>query len=167
MDCCNHHCSLQSHLGGGAQWIAPESCNPARSYQQLPIHPKHINRINEDILLFLYIFCFRNQGQGPYKTHRCKLGLFSIFVSEMEKISFSIGLKPKIREGHLTLVVQRCLEWDALWKRTTFWASAAGKDREKKHSPGFQTTHRTQQTQIPTELSSQQPKLSLLKAAGC
>lgn len=53
---------------------------------------------------------------GPCKTHRCKLGLFSVFVSEVEKVSFATGLKPRIGEGHLTAVVQRRLEGDALQK---------------------------------------------------
>lgn len=35
----------------------------------------------------------------------------------MEKVSFATGLKPRIGEGHLTPVVQRRLEGDALQKK--------------------------------------------------
>lgn len=127
LDCCNHHCSLQSHPGGGAQWSAPESCHPAHCYQQLPIHPKHTNKLKEDI----FFVCLWNSGWGSYKTSRCKLGLFSIFVSEVEKIPFPTRLKPRIREGHLTSVIQRCLGRRHIATKT-FWSKTPGKERKTR-----------------------------------
>lgn len=43
-------------------------------------------------------------------THWCILWLLSIFVCQMEKISLTARLKPRIREGHRTIMIQRWLK---------------------------------------------------------
>lgn len=53
-------------------------------------------------------------------THRCTLGLLSIFVCKLEEIPFTTRLKSRIWEGHLTAVVQWRLERSTLTPKITW-----------------------------------------------